>query len=68
MKTTKFLYYVVIQGKYSEYYGYEDLCQYPDTKEGRRDARVDFREYRIDEREYQHRIIHRRERNPAYSE
>lgn len=52
----KYDYYFVIQGNYG--CGWEDLSQYP--IEDRRSCSSDFREYRIAEREFSHRIIQRR--------
>lgn len=60
-RVNKYLYLFVIQGNYGEYW--EDLAVYDSYK----DARKDFREYRIAESRYaRHRIIQRRELNPEY--
>jgi len=60
MKTNKYLYVFVVQGNYGAY-GWEDLTQ-EDTY---REARARLREYRNHEVAYPHRIIQRREVNPA---
>jgi hypothetical protein len=60
-RVNKYLYLLVIQGNYGQ--GWEDLCDYEKYKE----ARADFKEYRISESRYAaHRIIRRRELNPEY--
>jgi hypothetical protein len=58
-KTRKYNYLLVIQGKYSSQYGFEDLAEYDRTEY--KQARADLNEYRIAEPQYQHRIINRRE-------
>lgn len=61
-KANKYLYLYVVQGRYGDTYGFEDLCESEDYKE----AVADLRAYRINEIGYPHRLVHRRELNPEY--
>ena len=61
-KINKYLYLYVVQGYYGKLYGWEDVCQ----SESYREARQDLKAYRLNENEYPHRMIHRRELNPLY--
>lgn len=61
-KVNKYLYLWVVQGHYAAGYGWEDLTQSESYKE----ARADLKDYRINETNYPHRMIHRREPNPEY--
>ena len=58
-KVNKYVYLYVVQGYYG--YGWEDLC----ASENILEARSDYRDYRFNECGVPHRIIHRRELNPA---
>lgn len=49
----------VVQGNYGYGNGYEDVSTYPDTPEGKKEARDDLIAYRENEPEYTHRIIKR---------
>ncbi len=60
MKRNKFIYLYVIQGNYG-YYGWEDLTQSEDYRE----ARANLKDYRDNEPGTSHRMIQRREPNPA---
>lgn len=60
-KVNKYLYLHVIQGIYGPY-GWEDV----DQSESYREARINFRLYRENEPDYPHRMIQRRELNPAW--
>lgn len=60
-KINKYLYLFVVQGYYN-YYGWEDVCQSEDRKE----SRANLKDYRINEPQYSHRMIKRRELNPEY--
>ena len=56
----------VIQGKYAQEYGWEDLCEYglPDyatAREARIACLADLKEYRLAEPASAHRMITRRE-------
>ena len=59
-KTNKYLYMYVVQGNYGSYW--EDLAESDTHKE----ARYNLKEYRISSGPAPHRIIQRREPNPAY--
>lgn len=61
-KVNKFLYLYVVQGKYTQEYGWEDLCSSEDYFE----SVSDLKAYRQNEREYPHRLIERRVLNPQY--
>lgn len=66
MKQRKYIYLSVIQGNYG--YGWDDLCQYDrNNPDEMKELREDWKAYRENEREYAHRIIHRREPNPRYN-
>jgi len=66
MKQRKYIYLSVIQGNYG--YGWDDLCQYDrNNPDEMKELKQDYRAYRENEREYCHRIIHRREPNPRYN-
>ncbi len=43
----------VIQGYYSDQYGWEDLCAYEDRLE----ARTDLKAYDLEEPQYEHRLV-----------
>ena len=60
-KPNKYLYMYVVQGNYGSY-GWEDLAESDSHKE----ARYNLREYCISSGPAPHRIIQRREPNPAY--
>ena len=60
-KPNKYLYMYVVQGNYGSY-GREDLAESDTHKE----ARYNLKEYRISSGPAPHRIIQRREPNPAY--
>ena len=61
-RPNKYLYLYVVQGNYGGH-GWEDLAE----SESYQEARYNLREYRISSiRRYPHRIIKRREPNPAY--
>ena len=60
-RPNKYLYLYVVQGNYGSY-GWEDLAESDTHKE----ARYNLREYRISSGPAPHRIIQRREPNPAY--
>ena len=61
LKPNKYLYFYVVQGNYGSY-GWEDLAESDTHKE----ARYNLKEYRISSGPAPHRIIKRREPNPAY--
>jgi len=61
LKPNKYLYFYVVQGNYGSY-GWEDLAESDTHKE----ARYNLKEYRISSSPWAHRIIKRREPNPAY--
>lgn len=61
-KINKYLYLWVVQGNYGSY-GWEDVAE----SESYLEARYNLREYRISSGPAPHRIIQRREPNPAYS-
>lgn len=63
MRVNKFLYLWVVQGNYGWGHGFEDLTAEDTYSEGR--ARL--REYRDNEPGIRHRLVHRREPNPAYN-
>lgn len=60
-RTNKYIYLFVVQGYY-HVCGWEDLC----ASESYREARRDLESYN-DEESYRHRIVRRREPNPAYT-
>ena len=60
-RPNKYLYLWVVQGNYGGY-GWEDLAESESYKE----ARYNLGEYRISSGPAPHRIIQRREPNPAY--
>jgi len=60
-RPNKYLYLWVVQGNYGGY-GWEDLAESESYKE----ARYNLGEYRISSGPAPHRIIKRREPNPAY--
>jgi hypothetical protein len=60
-KPNKYLYLFVVQGSYGSY-GWEDL----DESDTYREALYNLHEYRISSGPAPHRIIKRREPNPAY--
>ena len=60
-KPNKYLYMYVVQGNYGSY-GWEDLAESDTHKE----ARYNLTEYMISSGPSPHRIIQRREPNPAY--
>ena len=62
-RPNKYLYLYVVQGNYGSY-GWEDLAE----SESYQEARYNLREYRISSGPAPHRIIKRREPNPAYFE
>ena len=59
-RQNKYLYLYVVQGNYGGYW--EDLAESDTHKE----ARYNLKEYRISSGPAPHRIIQRREPNPAY--
>jgi hypothetical protein len=61
-RQNKYIYLWVVQGNYGYGHGWEDLC----ASEDRREAASDLRMYRQEEREFPHRLIQRRERNPRW--
>ena len=61
-RINKYLYLWVVQSYYGDLYGWEDVTAEDTYTEGR--ARL--REYRENEPQYPHRMIHRREPNPKY--
>jgi hypothetical protein len=63
-KINKYLYLHVIQGYYGSQYGWEDI----DQSESRKEARVNYKLYCQEEKGYQHRMMERRELNPAYTQ
>ena len=60
-RVNKYNYLWVVQGNYGGY-GWEDLAE----SESYQEARYNLREYRISSGPAPHRIIQRREANPAY--
>ena len=56
-KPNKYNYLFVVQGYYSKYCGWEDVC----AAEHYIEARDDLKAYRENEPEYRHRMIRRRE-------
>ncbi len=58
----KYLYLYVVQGNYGGMHGWEDL----DESDTYREALYNLHEYRISSGPAPHRIIQRREPNPAY--
>ena len=62
-KPNKYLYVWVVEGNFGGY-GWEDLAESESYKE----ARYNLGEYRISSGPAPHRIIQRREPNPAYFE
>ena len=63
-RPNKYLYLWVVQGNYGGMHGWEDLAE-SDTY---REALYNLHEYRISSGPAPHRIIKRREPNPAYFE
>jgi hypothetical protein len=61
-RPNKYLYLWIIQGNYGA--GFEDLC----AEETWKECRVNLRAYRLEEPQYAHRVIRRRELNPEYQE
>jgi hypothetical protein len=62
-KINKYLYFFVVQGKYTNYYGWEDLCQ----SENRKESRGNLKDYRLNDTFAMGlRMINRRELNPEY--
>ena len=61
-KINKYEYLWIVQGYYGKQYGWEDVY----TAESYREARSILKDYRLNENEYPHRMIHRRELNPLY--
>lgn len=61
MKPTKYVYLFVVQGNYGYGDGWEDLC----ASEVRKEAREDLKAYRVNEPQYPHRMIRRRELRQA---
>ena len=61
-RPNKYLYLYVVQGNYGGMHGWEDLAE-SDTY---REALYNLHEYRISSGPAPHRIIQRREPNPAY--
>jgi hypothetical protein len=61
-RPNKYLYLYVVQGNYGGMHGWEDLAESVDAVA----ALNDLREYRISSGPAPHRIIQRREPNPAY--
>ena len=59
-RPNKYLYLWVVQGNYGSY-GWEDLAE----SESYQEARYNLKEYRISSGPAPHRIIQRRELNPA---
>ena len=55
---------LILQGNYG--YGWDDLCQYEDTTEGRRERKVDYQTYIENEPNARFRTIERRVANPDY--
>jgi len=60
-RPNKYLYLWVVQGNYGSY-GWEDLAE----SKSYREAWCNLKEYRISSGPAPHRIIQRREPNPAY--
>ena len=60
-RPNKYLYLYVVQGNYGGY-GWEDLAE----SESYQEAHYNLKEYRISSGPAPHRIIKRREPNPAY--
>lgn len=67
MKQNKYNYLVVIQGYYATGYGWEDVSEYDNTPQGRKDARQDIKEYRLSG-PYAFRLINRRELKQVQNE
>ena len=55
---------LVLQGNYG--YGWDDICTYDDTLEGRRERKVDYQTYIENEPNVRFRTIERRVANPNY--
>jgi hypothetical protein len=62
MRINKYLYMFVVQCYYASQYGYEDVTEADNYKEGKQY----LKDYRINEPEYSHRMIKRRVLNPEY--
>lgn len=61
-RVNKYIYLHVVQGRYSDLYGWEDVA----ASESWKEARDDLRTYNLEEPGYLHRLIHRREPNLKY--
>lgn len=56
----KYEYLIVLQQNFGYGHGWEDVCRYADTKEGRKECGVDYRAYLKNQPEIPLRKIHRR--------